>query len=78
MAENKYRLVTRADFDGVVCGRLFHELEMLDDVVFAEPWEMQEGKIEVSERDITANLPYVDGVSMCFDHHVSETIRVGD
>jgi len=77
MADNKYRLVTRSDFDGVVCGALFNELGMIDDVSFAEPREMQAGEVAISDHDITANLPYVDGVHMCFDHHISESERVG-
>ena len=80
MAEDdkKYRLVTRADFDGVVCGTLLNELDMIDDVVFVEPQTMQAGEFAVSDRDITANLPYVEGVHLCFDHHISETERVSE
>ncbi len=77
MAKIKYRLITRADFDGVVCGSLFNELEMIDDIVFAEPSDMQQGRVPVSEKDITANLPYVKGVHLCLDHHASELERVG-
>lgn len=77
MSDQKYRLITRADFDGVVSGALLQELELVDDVLFVEPNLMQDGKVAVSDRDITANLPYVDGVHLCFDHHVSEASRVG-
>jgi nanoRNase/pAp phosphatase (c-di-AMP/oligoRNAs hydrolase) len=76
MPAQKFRLITRADFDGVVCGSLFQELDMIDGVTFAEPGDMQAGRIAVTGRDITANLPYVDGVHLCFDHHASETSRV--
>lgn len=51
---------------------------MVDDVVFATPNDMQAGRIPVSDNDITANLPYNDAVRLCFDHHLSETERVGD
>lgn len=78
MAEEKYRFVTRDDFDGVVCGTLLSELEMIDGIKFAEPGDMQAGKVAVSERDITANLPYRDEVHLCFDHHLSEVERVGE
>ena len=78
MTDKKYRLITRADFDGVVSGGLLTELDMIDDVLFAEPKDMQDGKIDVTANDITTNLPYVEGVHLCFDHHLSETIRVGD
>lgn len=78
MAEDKkYRLVTRADFDGVVAGGLLIELGLVDDVLFAEPKAMQDGLIQITGNDITTNLPYVEGVHLCFDHHVSETERVG-
>ncbi len=76
--DKKYRLVTRADFDGVVAGGLLIELGLIDDVVFAEPKAMQDGLVKITENDITTNLPYVEGVHLCFDHHVSETERVGD
>jgi nanoRNase/pAp phosphatase (c-di-AMP/oligoRNAs hydrolase) len=76
MPDQKYRLITRADFDGVVCGALFQELGMVDDVVLAEPGDMQAGRIAVTGRDITANLPFVEGVHLCFDHHASESARV--
>jgi len=71
-------LVTRADFDGVVCGALFNELNMINDIVFAEPNDMQQGRVPMGDMDISANLPYVDGVHLCFDHHLSEVERVGD
>ncbi len=77
MTEAKYRLVTRADFDGVVCGTLLNERGLIDDTLFAEPADMQAGRIGVSHDDITANLPYVEAVHLCFDHHVSEIKRVG-
>ncbi len=73
--ETKYRLVTRSDFDGLVCAVLFKELDMIDDIKFVHPKDMQDGKIEVTDRDITTNLPYVKGVHLAFDHHASETIR---
>ncbi|QCN95739.1 exopolyphosphatase [Azospirillum argentinense] len=73
----KYRLVTRSDFDGLVCAVLLKELGILDEIKFVHPKDMQDGKIEISDRDITTNLPYVPGVHLAFDHHLSETIRVG-
>ncbi len=78
MAEAKYRLITRADFDGIVCGTLLNELDLIADTEFAEPADMQAGRVAVRNQDITANLPYVDGVHLCFDHHASEVDRVGD
>ncbi|WP_028453298.1 exopolyphosphatase [Chitinilyticum aquatile] len=75
MAEQKYRLVTRSDFDGLVCAVLLNELELIDDILFVHPKDMQDGKIAISDRDITTNLPYVAGAHLAFDHHLSETIR---
>lgn len=69
------RLVTRSDFDGLVCAILLKELNMIDEIVFVHPNDMQNGKVAVSERDITTNLPYVPGVGMAFDHHSSEILR---
>jgi len=75
--DKKYRLVTRADFDGVVAGGLLVELGLIDDIEFAEPKAMQDGLVKITGNDITTNLPYVEGVHLCFDHHISETERVG-
>jgi len=72
----RYRLVTRSDFDGLVCAAILKELGMLDDILFVHPKDMQDGKIEVTARDITTNLPYVPGVHMAFDHHESEELRL--
>ena len=75
MSQEKYRLVTRSDFDGLVCAVLLNELELIDDIKFVHPKDMQDGKIEITERDITTNLPYVASAHLSFDHHLSETIR---
>lgn len=71
----KYRLVTRSDFDGLVCAVLLKELDLIDEIKFVHPKDMQDGKIEITSRDITTNLPYVPGAYLVFDHHSSETIR---
>jgi nanoRNase/pAp phosphatase (c-di-AMP/oligoRNAs hydrolase) len=70
--------VTRSDFDGLVCAALLKELGMLDEIKFVHPKDMQDGLIELSDHDITTNLPYVPGVRLAFDHHESETLRVQD
>ncbi len=75
MSQQKFRLVTRSDFDGLVCAVLLNELDMIDDIKFVHPKDMQDGKIEIGPRDITTNLPYVPGAHIAFDHHLSETIR---
>jgi nanoRNase/pAp phosphatase (c-di-AMP/oligoRNAs hydrolase) len=72
----RFRLVTRSDFDGLVCAALLKHLGMLDDVKFVHPKDVQDGKVELGSGDITTNLPYHPGVHIAFDHHHSETIRV--
>lgn len=75
MSIKTFRLVTRSDFDGLVCAVLLKEMGMIDDILFVHPKDMQDGKIEITDRDITTNLPYVAGAHLAFDHHLSETIR---
>lgn len=75
MSEQKYRLVTRSDFDGLVSAVLLNELDLIDDILFVHPKDMQDGKIEITNRDITTNLPYVAAAHLSFDHHASETLR---
>lgn len=77
MSDKKYRLVTRSDFDGLVCAVLLKDLDIIDDIKFVHPKDMQDGTILISDNDITTNLPYVEGVHLAFDHHLSETIRIG-
>jgi len=76
--KQKFRLVTRSDFDGLVCAILLKELDLIDDIKFVHPKDMQDGTILITGTDITTNLPYVEGVHLAFDHHLSETIRVGE
>src|SRR5690349_17877042 len=71
----KYRLVTRSDFDGLVCAVLLRHLDMIDEIKFVHPKDVQDGEVEVTDRDILTNLPYAPGAHMVFDHHHSETLR---
>jgi len=73
----KHRLVTRSDFDGLVCAVLLKELDLIDDILFVHPKDMQDGKVAIKPGDITTNLPYADGCHLVFDHHESETVRLG-
>ena len=77
MAEDKYRLVTRSDFDGLVSAILLKELDLIDNIKFVHPKDVQDGIIEITESDITTNLPYANGAHYAFDHHISELARVG-
>jgi len=76
-SKNKYRLITRSDFDGLVCAVLLKHLDLIDEIKFVHPKDMQDGKVEVTANDITTNLPYVPGAYLAFDHHLSETVRTG-
>ncbi|BFU77217.1 exopolyphosphatase [Arcobacter sp. 15-2] len=74
MAE-KFRLVTRSDMDGLVCAVILKQLDLIDEITFVHPKDMQDGKIEITSNDIITNLPYCKEAYMVFDHHESETIR---
>ena len=76
--DRKYRLVTRSDFDGLVCAALLKELGIFDDILFVHPKDVQDGKVELTEDDITTNLPYRPEVALSFDHHSSELERVSE
>lgn len=78
MVTGSYRLVTRGDFDGIVCAALLREIGLVEEVAFAHPKDMQDGSVEIGPNDVTANLPYVEGCHLAFDHHVSEKSRLGD
>ncbi|SBS30437.1 hypothetical protein MAQ5080_01668 [Marinomonas aquimarina] len=75
MSSEKFRLVTRSDFDGLVCAVLLKDLDLIDDILFVHPKDMQDGKVDINANDITTNLPYVAGCHLAFDHHLSETVR---
>jgi nanoRNase/pAp phosphatase (c-di-AMP/oligoRNAs hydrolase) len=70
------RLLTRSDFDGLGCAALLKELDTISDIKFVHPKDIQDGKIEVNEDDILANVPYVKGCGLWFDHHSSENERL--
>ncbi len=72
------RLVTRSDFDGLVCAVLLKQVEQLDEIQFVHPKDLQDGRFEVRPGDIFANVPYMPGCALWFDHHSSEIERVGD
>jgi len=67
------RLVTRADFDGLVCGALVTKFEKIDDYLFVEPKFMQDGLVEIRRGDIITNLPYHPNCTLWFDHHITNT-----
>ncbi|GAA6152242.1 exopolyphosphatase [Pseudoteredinibacter isoporae] len=67
--------MTRSDFDGLVCAVLLKHLGIVSDIKFVHPKDMQDGKVDIDDNDITTNLPYVPGVYLAFDHHHSEAVR---
>jgi len=73
--KQRYRLVTRSDFDGLACAVLLKHVDLIDEIKFVHPKDMQDGLIAIDNHDITTNLPYVDGVHLAFDHHLSESVR---
>lgn len=72
---NKYRLITRSDMDGLVCAVLLKHMDLISDIKFVHPKDMQDGKIEITSNDIVTNLPYCPNAHLVFDHHESESIR---
>ncbi|MDR3249010.1 MAG: exopolyphosphatase [Treponema sp.] len=71
------RLLTRSDFDGLACGALLLYLGLIDDWKFVHPKDIQDGLVEAGDNDILANIPYVKGCKLWFDHHSSESERLG-
>ncbi|BDI33067.1 exopolyphosphatase [Capsulimonas corticalis] len=70
------RLVTRSDFDGLICAVLLKQVEQVDSIKFVHPKDLQDGAFEVEAQDILANVPYVPGCCLWFDHHATEIARV--
>lgn len=71
------RLVTRSDFDGLICGMLLKEAGIIDSWTFVHPKDLQDGLFVPDENDVLANVPFVPGCGMWFDHHTSEDDRLG-
>ena len=72
------RLITRSDFDGLACGALLLYLGIINDWEFVHPKDIQDGLVKVTDNDILANIPYMPGCKLWFDHHSSETERLGE
>ena len=74
--EQKKRLVTRSDFDGLACAMMLRQLNLIDEIKFVHPKDVQDGKVDLFPTDITTNLPYDPRVGLAFDHHESEIDRL--
>ncbi|MDF9408972.1 exopolyphosphatase [Pelotomaculum isophthalicicum JI] len=70
------RLLTRSDFDGLACAVLLKAAGIIDDRAFVHPKDIQDGIIKVTENDVLANVPFVEGCGLWFDHHSSEDERL--
>jgi nanoRNase/pAp phosphatase (c-di-AMP/oligoRNAs hydrolase) len=70
------RLLTRSDFDGLACAVLLEEKGLVDEYLFVHPKDIQDGSIAVTENDILANIPFMEGCKLWFDHHISEADRI--
>ncbi len=70
------RLVTRSDFDGLICAALLKQVEQIDSIQFVHPKDLQDGKFEVTADDVLTNVPYVPGCGLWFDHHATEIERI--
>ncbi len=71
------RLLTRSDFDGLCCAVLLKEIGLVEGYKFVHPKDIQDGKVPVDRNDVLANIPYVPGCGLWFDHHSSEGERLG-
>ena len=72
------RLITRSDFDGLACSALLDSLGLIDDWFFVHPKDIQDGLVQATSNDIVANVPYIPGCGLWFDHHSSEVERLGN
>jgi hypothetical protein len=61
--------------DGLVCAVLLKEVENIDEISFVHPKDIQDGKVEITKKDILTNIPYDPRCGMWFDHHSSEATR---
>ena len=66
------RILTRGDFDGLICSVLLNEAVSVNGVEFTEPGLLQNREVEVTKEDIVVNLPFHPNCGMWFDHHISE------
>lgn len=69
------RLLTRSDFDGLACAVFLKEVGIIDNWKFVHPKDLQDGLVEVTKDDCLANVPFVEGCGLWFDHHSSEEER---
>lgn len=66
------RLVTRSDFDGLICAVILKEEGIIDQYKFVHPKDIQDAKVIIDSNDVLTNVPYYPECGMWFDHHSSE------
>jgi len=72
------RLLTRSDFDGLICGAILEHLGIVDEYKFVHPKDIQDGLVQAGPNDVLANIPFIEGCKLWFDHHSSESERLGE
>ena len=70
------RLLTRSDFDGLICAAILEQLGIIDDIHYIHPKDIQDNKVDVTKNDVLANVPFAEGCGLWFDHHSSENERL--
>ncbi|XKH59904.1 exopolyphosphatase [Halomonas sediminis] len=53
---SQFRLVTRSDFDELVCNVLLKHLNLIDEITLAHPKDMQDGKVAIADAPSAARL----------------------
>ena len=70
----KFRLVTRSDMDGIATAVILKQLNLVDEIKFVHPKDMQDGIVDITENDIITNLPHSPNAYLVFDHYKSEAV----
>jgi len=68
MADGPFRILTRADFDGIVSALLLREAGVVDRVAFAHPRDVEAGRMFVDGETVLATLPHRPEAGLCFNH----------
>ncbi len=77
MTEKK-RLCTKSDIDGLVSGILLKEMNLIDQIMFCHPRDIEKGIIEIGSGDITAGLPYKENAHLAFDYYAGPATADSD
>lgn len=72
------RLITRADLDGVTCAVLITTMEPVEQVVFVNPQDIEDGTAIINPGDIIANLPWHRNSTLWFHNHKDKIVPEKD